>query len=435
MFVQDKTFSKRCIMKIAVVGSGISGMASAWLLARRHQVTLFEADSRLGGHSNTVDVTLDGVTHPVDTGFLVHNDRIYPNLIRLFSLLGVDVHPSDMSFALSLQQPDLEWAGTDLAGVFAQKANLLRPSFWLMLRDILRFNAAAPALLQQVRGSDTTLQQVLEQGRYSSQFRDWYLLPMAAAIWSSPAAQILRFPAETFLSFCLNHALLQVNDRPQWRTVLGGARQYVGKLAAGVQQVHVNTPVQGIWREKEGVRVLAAGREHGFDTVVLACHAPQTLALLQDADPAESRILGAFSYQPNRAYLHTDTALLPRREQVWSAWNYLAGKDDNGQQAVCVSYLINKLQPLPFKQPVIVTLNPLQPPDPAKTIQVIDYQHPLFDTRAIAAQGALASIQGNRRTWFCGAWGGYGFHEDGLKSALRVVQGMGVDIPWQVEGL
>ena len=422
-------------MNVAVVGSGISGLASAWLLARQHEVTLFEADSRLGGHSNTVDVTLDGITHPVDTGFLVHNDRTYPNLIRLFALLGVDVHPSDMSFALSLQQPDLEWAGTDLAGVFAQKANLLRPSFWLMLRDILRFNAAAPALLQQVRGSDTTLQQVLELGRYSSQFRDWYLLPMAAAIWSSPAAQILRFPAETFLSFCLNHALLQINDRPQWRTVMGGARQYVGKLAAGVQQVHVNTPVQGIWRAAEGIRLQAAGREHVFDSVVLACHAPQTLALLQDADPAESSILGAFSYQPNRAYLHTDTALLPRREQVWSAWNYLAGKDHHGQQAVCVSYLINKLQPLPFKQPVIVTLNPLQPPDPAKTIKVIDSQHPLFDTRAIAAQGALTGIQGNRRTWFCGAWGGYGFHEDGLKSALRVVQGMGVDIPWQAEGL
>lgn len=422
-------------MKIAVVGSGISGLSAAWLLAKRDHVTLFEADSRLGGHTNSIDVTLEGQTWPVDTGFLVHNDRTYPNLIKLFALLGVEIHPSEMSFALSMLAPDVEWAGTDLAGVFAQKSNLLRPGFLIMLRDILRFNRNARQMLQQVRGSDTTLQQLLDAGRYSSYFRDWYLLPMAGAIWSSSAAQILRFPAETFLGFCLNHALLQINDRPQWRTVLRGGREYVNKLAAGIQEIRLSCPVQGIWRAAEGVRLLAGGKEHVFDAVVLGCHAPQSLALLQDANEAEKSILGAFSYQPNRAYLHTDVSLLPRREKVWSAWNYLAGKNHHGERAVCVSYLINKLQPLPFKQPVIVTLNPLHEPDPAKTLKVIDYQHPLFDVAAVTAQRALASIQGNRRTWFCGAWGGYGFHEDGLKSALRVVQKMGVAIPWQVEGL
>jgi predicted NAD/FAD-binding protein len=419
-------------MKIAVVGSGISGLASAWLLAREHQVTLFEAGDYLGGHTHTVDVTLEGMTHPVDTGFLVCNHRTYPNLTALFGLLGVETVASDMSFAVSLDDPDLEWAGSSLATLFAQKRNLARPGFWRMLQDILRFNRETAA----ADLPDATLGAYLAANRYSAELRDWYLLPMAAAIWSCPTQAMLDYPLATFVRFCRNHGLLQVFDRPQWLTVKGGGREYVKRLAAAIPDIRLATPVQGVVSYGEGVVVdLPDGSFESFDQVVLACHSDQALALLGHHASAEERaVLGAIRYQPNRAVLHTDAALLPRDRRVWSAWNYMAGGSDSGprgQHPVSVSYLINQLQPLPFAAPVIVSLNPHREPRPETVIGDYDYAHPLFDVAAIAAQQRLHEIQGRRGLWFCGAWGGYGFHEDGLKSALAVANGLGVRAPWQ----
>ena len=415
--------------RIAVVGSGISGLSAAWLLSPEHQVTLFESGDYFGGHSNTVDVTLEGQTYPVDTGFLVHNDLTYPNLIELFRTLGVAVHASDMSFGVSIDEPDIEWAGTNLDTVFAQRSNLLRPSFLGMLKDIVRFNKHAQDYLNKVRGTPCTLGELLLAERYGLPMQHWYLLPMAAAIWSSPVKDILGFPAQTFLTFCLNHRLLQIENRPQWKTVLNGSRTYVQAMLASIPDARLRCPVQRVRRHAQSIEiVLASGTEH-FDAVVMACHAPTTLSLI-DAHEDEMKVLGGFRYQPNQAILHTDRSLLPRREKVWSAWNYLSSQGQSGLRPVAVSYLLNKLQPLPFKMPVIVTLNPHRPPDPASVIQTFEYEHPVMDMPAMASQRMLGSIQGVRRTWFCGAWAGYGFHEDGLKSALHVARDMGITPPW-----
>ena len=418
--------------RIAVVGAGISGLASAWLLSRQHDVTLFEAASYLGGHSNTVDVTLEGKTHPVDTGFLVFNEKTYPNLIALFEHLGVASVATEMSFAVSLENPDLEWAGSSLATVFGQKRNLLRPSFWSMLSDILRFNRESTAWLATHPDNERSLQDFLETGRYSPAFADWYLLPMAAAIWSCPTGQMRDMPLATFIRFCQNHGLLQVFDRPMWRTVLGGAREYVRKIAAQLADIRLACPVSAVTRDGEQLRVTHAQGSELYDQVVMACHSDQSLAILGfTASDGQREVLSVIRYQPNRAVLHSDPALLPRDEKLWSAWNYFAGQGDPGQQPVGVSYLINKLQPLPFKTPVIVTLNPAREPDPAKVLAEFDYAHPIFDGPAIAAQQKLAEVQGENGIWLAGAWGSYGFHEDGLKSALRVVNGLGIKAPWQ----
>ena len=439
-------------MKIAIIGSGIAGLSCAHALTQQggHKVTLFEAAATPGGHTNTVDVTLEGRTHPVDTGFLVFNQRTYPNLIRLFAELGVPTAPSEMSFSVSLGG-ELEWAGTSLSSLFAQPRNLLRPRFWFMLRDILRFNrtagATARALVEReiahstVRGSldgvpaapvplangadgavtALSLGAWLEQGGYSSAFRDWYLLPMAGAIWSCPTETMLDYPFATFARFCHNHGLLQVSNRPPWCTVQNGGREYVRRILATLADVRLNTPVQAVCRSEGCVLVQSGGGVERFHEVVLACHSDQALALLQDANADERAVLGAIPYQANIAYLHTDTALLPRRRRAWAAWNYLStGPDTLGARPVAVSYLINKLQPLPFTTPVIVTLNPFNPPAAEKVIAKFDYAHPVFDAGAIAAQRRLASIQGADRLWFAGAWTGYGFHEDGLKSGLAV---------------
>ncbi|OWY37522.1 NAD/FAD-binding protein [Xenophilus sp. AP218F] len=415
--------------RIAVIGAGIAGLAAAYLLSRRHAVTLFEAADRLGGHTHTVDVTVAGVSFAVDTGFLVFNDRTYPNLIALFAELGIASHPSDMSFSVSRGQGRLEWAGSDLGSVFAQRRNLLSPGFLGMLADILRFNRQAERNLSRVVQTPQTLGQLLDADGYGRQFRDDYLLPMAAAIWSSPCRDILAFPAETFLRFCLNHGLLQIRDRPQWRSVPGGARQYVDKIAATLDDVRLSTPVLQVRRQDDGARVVTQDGEFPFDAVVFACHAPQTLAMLADADDMERAALSAVRYQANDAVLHTDAALLPRRPRAWSAWNFIADRDDAGQ-AVGVSYLLNQLQPLPVDTPLIVTLNPPRPPDPARVLGRFRYQHPLLDEAAIAAQRRLPALQGRRACWFAGAWTGYGFHEDGLKSALRVAADFGVAPDW-----
>jgi predicted NAD/FAD-binding protein len=406
-------------MNVAIVGSGISGLAAARLLSRTHATTLFEAEPRLGGHAHTVDVTLDGVTQPVDTGFLVYNRTTYPNLARLFAELGIPAAPSEMSFSVSLESPAIEWAGTSLDTVFAQRSNLLRPSFLRMLRDVLRFNREAPA-----DSGAATLGEFLARGAYSSEFRDWYLLPMAAAIWSCPTRAMLDYPFASFARFFRNHGLLQLADRPQWYTVRGGSRRYVEAIARGLADVRLATPVRSLRRE----RTQAWVNGERFDAVVLACHSDQALALLgADATPAERAVLSAIPYQKNRALLHTDATLLPKNRRVWSAWNYAAGADAPQGRPVSVHYLINKLQPLPFAQPVIVSLNPHREPDASQVIGEFDYDHPVFGAAAAAAQARLPEIQGARSTWFCGAWTRYGFHEDGFASALEVARALDVE--------
>jgi predicted NAD/FAD-binding protein len=419
-------------MKIAVVGSGIAGLSAAWMLSKSHAVTVYEAASYAGGHSNTVDVALDGLTAPVDTGFLVHNDRTYPNLIALFKLLKLDTPASDMSFSVKLPHLNLEWAGANLSTLFVQKRNLIRPGFWRMVRDILNFNKRSQALLSEMRGSGLTLGQLLEREGYSAEFRDWYLLPMGAAIWSSPMDEMADFPAETFIQFCLNHGLLQVNDRPQWKTIRGGSREYVKRLVADIGDVRLNTPVISVTREASGVAITTAQGVELYDRVILATHSDQSLAILQDAHPEERDVLSAVRYQANTAYLHTDIDLMPTRRAAWSAWNYYSGAEQQGQYPVAVSYWLNLLQPLPFSQNVMVTLNPPIPPKAEKTIQVIEYAHPLLDTAAYEAQKTLPSVQGLDRVYFCGAWTGYGFHEDGLKAGMAVANLLGSFAPWQM---
>ena len=423
-------------MRIAVVGSGIAGLSAAWLLSRRHEVTVFEANDYLGGHTHSVDVTLDGVNHPVDTGFLVFNHRTYPNLTAMFNHLGVDTAPSDMSFGVSIGQGQIEWAGSSLASVFAQPANLARPAFWGMLADITRFNREATRLAaaaSQDAAAATPLGEFLERGGYGHAFRDWYLLPMAGAIWSCPTQTMLGYPVSNFARFCHNHGLLQVANRPQWHTVRGGAREYVRRMARAIPSIRLQTAVRSIRAEGATVSVHTRDGTESFDQAVLACHSDQALALLgAGASEAERRVLGGVSYQNNRAVLHLDTALLPRRRAVWSAWNYLAdAAGAAGAKPVGVSYLINRLQPLPFTQPVIVTLNPPREADARKVIAEFDYEHPVFDCAAVAAQQALPAIQGQRGVWFCGAWAGYGFHEDGLKAGLAIANALGEYAPWQ----
>ena len=416
--------------RIAVVGAGISGLSSAWLLSQKHHVTLFEAGDYLGGHTHTVNVTQDGMSHPVDTGFLVFTTTTYPNLVALFEHLQVRSVETEMSFSVSLDEPDLEWSGSSLATVFGQKRNLLRPKFWRMLADIVRFNRESVAWLATHPDSALSLRDFLAAGAYSRPFAQWYLLPMGAAIWSCPASQMLDYPLATFVRFCRNHGLLQVFNRPLWRTVHGGAREYVEKLAEQIAAnrgtIRLNTPVQALRREGHGLLLTANGRVERFDQVVLACHSDQALAILGDAaTPQERQLLGAIGYAPNRAVLHTDASLLPRDPALWSAWNYSSSKAEAGQQPVSVSYLINRLQPLPFKTPVMVTLNPQRAPAADRVIAEFDYAHPLFDGPAIAAQSQLAKLSGQHGVWFCGAWNGYGFHEDGLKSGLQVANALG----------
>lgn len=418
--------------RIAVIGGGIAGLASAWLLSRRHRVTLFEAGDYVGGHTNTIDIAVEGHRHPIDTGFLVFNDRTYPNLCALFACLGVASVESEMSFGVSLAEPEIEWAGSDLGTVFAQRSNLLRPAFLGMLSDILRFNRETTRMAAEGDAPPVSLGDYLAAGRYGSAFRDWYLLPMASAIWSCPTRTMLDYPLATFARFCHNHGLLQIFDRPRWRTVAGGGREYVRRILDELDDVQVATPVLGVDRRPDGVWLRCRDGAERFDEVVFACHSDQTLAILgAGASLDERRILGAVKYQPNLALVHTDTALLPRRRKVWSAWNYLAGAGRPDERPVSVSYLINRLQPLPFETPVVVSLNPFTEPVRDKLIRRIEYAHPVFDQAAVDAQAALPTIQGRQRSWFAGAWTGYGFHEDGLKSALVVARALGAEIPWQ----
>ncbi|MEP6874398.1 MAG: FAD-dependent oxidoreductase [Burkholderiales bacterium] len=426
--------------RIAIIGSGISGLSVAHGLRDEAHVTLFEAGDYFGGHTHTVDVTLDGETHGVDTGFLVLNERTYPNLLRLFEQLGVEIAKSDMSFSVQVPSTGLEWSGRDLNTVFSQRANLLRPRFWRMLADLLRFNKLATALAESGEASqlDEPIGDFLGQHRFSTEFRDWYFLPMIGCIWSCPVDQMLRFPVATMLRFCHNHGLLQVANRPQWYTVRGGARTYVRKMLEAIPDARLNTPVLRVRRpfSSGGPAALvstAAGTER-FDEVVMACHSDQSLALLADPSPAETAVLGAIRYHRNRAVLHTDASLLPTRRLAWAAWNYERATDDTRDQAtVCLHYLLNRLQPLPFKTPLVASLNPAREPRTETIHAEFDYVHPVFDVAAIAAQQRLPELQGRHHTWFAGAWTRYGFHEDGLMSGLAVCAGLRA--AWSVDRL
>ena len=416
---------ERVVKRVAVVGSGIAGLAAARRISSSARVTLFEAGDWFGGHAHTVDVTLGGKTHGVDTGFLVFNERTYPQLIALFAELGVATAPAEMSFSVQVPDAHLEWSGSNLDAVFAQRSNLARPAFWRMLAEIVRFNRLTTALAGDASTSglaalDASIADFLVTHRFSAAFRDWYFLPMIGSIWSCPTDQMLRFPIATMIRFCHNHGLLQITGRPRWHTVRGGARHYVAKMLEAIPDARPRTPVRRVRRrDGGGAEVVTDSGSQRFDAVILACHSDQSLALLEAPTDDERGVLGAIRFQPNRAVLHTDSALLPTRRKAWAAWNYVRSPDAGKERAdVCLHYLLNRLQPLPFDEPVIVSLNPVREPAPGTVLSKFDYTHPVFDRAAIAAQARLPSLQGHGGIWFCGAWTGYGFHEDGLVSGL-----------------
>ncbi len=420
-------------LRIAVIGTGVAGLGAAWRLHGHHELVLFEKNAYVGGHVNTVDVQGRGAALAVDTGFIVFNERNYPLLTRLFRDLSVPTQASDMSFAASIRDGRIEYAGDNLAKLFAQPANLLRPSHYRMLAQIWRFNSGLKRALRDGTVPEGTLGDYLARKRFGPQLSERYLLPMAAAIWSCPPQVMLDFPLQTFARFFDNHGLLDIADRPQWRTVTGGSREYVRRLVRVLgDSVRLGTPVRGVRRAADGVELrLDGGASQRFDAVVFACHADQALALLDDADAGEERVLGAIPYQPNRAYLHTDARLMPRRRAVWSSWNYLAESGDDGRDSVTVSYWMNRLQRLGGAVDYFVTLNPAQPPAPGHVIREITYHHPIYSPDAVRAQQALHAIQGRRRSWFCGAWCGYGFHEDGLRAGYAAADHL---TRWHAQG-
>jgi predicted NAD/FAD-binding protein len=416
------------------VGSGIAGLSAAWLLSRRHRVTLYEAAGRPGGHTNTVDVRTPRGTAPVDTGFIVYNERNYPNLTALFAYLGVPTDASDMSFAASLDEGRVEYSSNGLAGLVGQPGNLLRPGYWLMLRDVLRFYRSAP-LAHASEG--LTLGDYLDRNGYAASFIEEHLLPMGAAIWSTTAQQMRAYPFASFVRFFASHGLLDLVNRPRWRTVRGGARTYVEAMLKPVAELRLATPVERVVRRPGGgVEVFdRLGSARAYDGLVIATHADQALAILADPDEEEHRLLGAFGYTDNLAVLHSDPALMPRRRHVWASWNYIGERDPSGERQLCVTYCMNRLQNLDPAHPFFVTLNPGRPVAAGRMHEAIAYRHPLFDQRAILAQRQLWRLQGRRSTWFAGSYFGHGFHEDALQAGLHAAElAGGVRRPWAVAG-
>ncbi len=420
-------------LRIAIVGTGISGLSAAWLLAKRHAVTVYEKDGRLGGHSNTVSIDSPNGPIPVDTGFIVYNELNYPNLTALFEHLQVPTQHSDMSFAVSLDNGNLEYSGGNLTGLFAQKRNMFRPRFWSMLNDLHRFYREAPRHIAALDDVRTTIGDYLDANAYGAPFKNDHLLPMAGAIWSASPKALLDYPAGAFIRFHDNHGLLRLRDRPTWRTVTGGSRSYVEKLANSLAgRIRLNAGVVSIERDTRDVIVRdAAGHTDRFDHVVIATHADHALAMLCDASPAERSLLSAFRYTSNVADLHCDPMLMPKRRAVWSSWNYIGRRAED--DPICVSYWMNRLQNIDDVTPVFVTLNASRPPRNDTLLHSETYEHPVFDSRAMMAQRQLWSLQGVRNTWFCGAYFGAGFHEDGLQSGLAVAEALGGERrPWSV---
>ncbi|WP_291295253.1 NAD(P)/FAD-dependent oxidoreductase [Elioraea sp.] len=416
---------------VAVIGAGISGLSAAWLLRTGADVTLYEAEPRLGGHADTQVIQLAGAEVAVDTGFIVYNTLNYHHLTGLFDHLGVETENSDMSFGVSIGGGVLEYAGGSFPQLFVQKRNIARPRFLMMLRDIVRFYREAPRLLDT--DHHPSLGDYLARNGYGQGFIDDHILPMGAAIWSGSVTAMQDFPARSFIRFFINHGLLRLTDRPQWRTVTGGSRRYVARIEATLGSgVRKGVAVAAISRDAGGVTVtLADGAASRHDAVVLATHGDEALRLLADPSEDERRVLGAVRTQANRMVLHTDASLMPRRRGAWSSWNYLARDGADHGREVALTYWMNRLQNLVTSEPLLVTLNPLAEPDPRRVLLEKTYRHPCYDAAMIAAQTALPALQGVRNTWFCGAWTGYGFHEDGIASAVAVARGFGVAPPWQ----
>jgi predicted NAD/FAD-binding protein len=411
-------------MRIAVVGTGISGLLCARLLHERHEVTVFEASSRIGGHTNTVTVDLHGERHAVDTGFIVYNERTYPNFVRLLRLLGVESQPTTMSFGVSCEKTGLEYGTSSLGSLFARRSNALRPSFHRMVRDILRFQREAPRVLDG--DADPELGAWLREGRYSDAFVSHYVVPMGAAIWSADPARFLEFPARTFVRFFHNHGLLSLRDQPQWRVVRGGSSRYLERLAAPLRgRIRTSSAVRRIRRRHAVVEIESQGRApETFDQVVIACHSDEALRMLDDPSGAERSILGAIGFQKNDVVLHTDTSVLPRSRAAWSAWNYRIPARSDGP--VALTYDMSLLQGLDGPDRFCVTLNDEGRIDPACILERLSYSHPVFNREAVAAQARWSEISGRRGTHYAGAWWGYGFHEDGVRSALAVAERFGV---------
>ena len=409
--------------KVAVIGSGISGTSAAYYLNKLgYDVYLFESGSHFGGHTNTIDLDLEGQRIPVDTGFLVHNDRTYPNLIDFFEELKIETHLSEMSFSVVRRTDDITWAGTNIFTIFAQPGNLFSMRFYRFLKEVLRFNKESKKYLLEYEGKpELTLDEMLITKGYTEDFKNWYLLPMGGCIWSSPTNEMLNFPAYTFLIFCLNHGLLQIFKRPQWKTVLNGCRTYIETALSQIDNKFLNEPVLEVVSEDNKLKLITEKRIEYFDYCLICSHPPQTLEIFKNADFLTKNLLSKFKYQKNKAVLHFDESVLPREKIAWAAWNYLSAELTSGNDKVSVSYLINKLQPLPVEKAVIVTLNPASKIEKNKVVKEINYQHPLFSIDAIMAQREMVNIQGRQGVYFSGAWLRYGFHEDGILSSKSVI--------------